>query len=143
MTYEQPNNKYTKLIVKISIAKDFISTWHYPFYFPKNFYSYLNQDDLRVKLEILKTIASQHSIQKEFNISNFLKSLPTMSNQRIKAIKNNIIYLFKSLQKEYFIEAELKLYQNDNMTIKVNQLTLSQVNRTKTIIFYETTKFFK
>ena len=140
VVYEHPNNKYTKLIVKISIAKDFLSTWNYPFYFPRNFYSYVNQDDLRVKLEILKAVASQASIRKEFYISNFLESLPSMSNQRITAIKENIIFLFQTLQKESFIEAELSV---DQKTIKVNQLNIAQINKSRTIVFYETSKFFK
>ena len=100
----------------------------------------MNQDDLRVKLEILKAVASQASIRKEFYLSHFLESLPPMSNQRIKAIKENIIYLFQTLQKESFIEAELSL---DQKTIKVNQLNIAQINKSRTIIFYETGKFFK
>jgi hypothetical protein len=140
--YEQPDNKYTKLIVKISIAKDFLSSWNYSFYFPKDFYSYNNQDDLRVKLAILKTIASQPTIRKEFDLSNFLKNLPAISNQRITAIKYNIIKLFECLQKESFIEAHLHLHQKDGL-VKANQLQIKQINKIETIVFYETTKFFK
>ena len=141
--YQQPGNKHTKLIVKISIAKDFLSSWNYPFYFPKDFYSYVSQDDLRVKLEILKTIASQPTIRKEFYLHNFFNNLPTMSNKRTSAIKSNIKNLFESLQKEFFIEADLKLHQKDGMVLTTNELTLTQINKTETIVFYETTKFFK
>ena len=66
-----------------------------------------------------------------------------MSNKRTSAIKSNIKNLFESLQKEFFIEADLKLHQKDGMVLTTNELTLTQINKTETIVFYETTKFFK
>jgi hypothetical protein len=115
--HQQTGNVHTKLIVKISVAKDFFSSWKYPFYFPKHFYRYIDNDDMRVKLEILQSVASQVTIQKEFHLANLLSTLTSISNQRKTAIKKNIIQLFQSLQQTSLIETQLKLYQEDKSFI--------------------------
>ena len=142
VVHEQPGNKYTKLIVELSIANKFFSSWNYPFYFPRHFYSYTDCDDMRTKLEILKSVASQVTIRKEFDVANFLLTLTSISNQRKTAIKENIIQLFQSLQQTSLIEAELSLYQKDKSSRVTEKLTLAQINKTQTIIFYETNKYF-
>ena len=140
--HQQPGNKHTKLIVTISVATDFFSSGKYPFYFPKHFYRYTNNDDMRVKLEILKSVSSQATIRKEFDIANFLLTLTSISNQRKSAMKKNIIRLFQSLQQTSFIETELTLYQKDKFLRVTKKLTLAQINKTQTIVFYETNKYF-
>ena len=142
ITHQQPGNVHTKLIIKISVAKDFFSSWKYPFYFPKHFYRYTNNDDMRVKLEILKSVTSQPTIRKEFDVANLLLTLTSISNQRKSNIKKNIIQLFQSLQQTSFIETELRLYQENKSCIVTERLTLPQINKTQTIVFYETNKSF-
>lgn len=143
--HQQPNNFRTKLIVKISVAEEVFSSWKYPFYFPKDFYRYSNIDDGRVKLEILKSIASQVSIKKLFYIAHFLSTLTAISNQRKTFIKKNIIKQFQSLEKESFIDSQLTLHREDKTfkTITTQELTLLEINQTQIIVFYETNKYFK
>jgi hypothetical protein len=128
VTHQQPGNVHTKLIIKISVAKDF--------------YRYTNNDDMRVKLEILKSVTSQATIRKEFDVANLLLTLTSISNQRKSNIKKNIIQLFQSLQQTSFIETELRLYQENKSCIVTEKLTLPQINKTQTIVFYETNKSF-
>lgn len=97
---------------------------------------------MRVKLEILKSVANQGTIRKEFHLANFLLTLTSISNQRKTAIKKNIIQLFQSLQQTSLIETELSLYQKDKSSIVTEKLTLAQINKTQTIVFYETNKYF-
>jgi hypothetical protein len=142
---EQPRNKRTKLIVKVSVLKDFFSTWKYAFYFPKTFYLYDDADDRRVKLQFIGSLAGEVTIRKEFCLSYFLSTLNSISNQRKTAIKKNIIKQFQILEKEALIKPEITLYQKDDnrQTVTIQELSLSQINKTKIIGFYETNKSFR
>jgi hypothetical protein len=142
---EQPRNKRTKLIVKVSVLKDFFSTWKYAFYFPKTFYLYDDADDRRVKLQFIGSLAGEVTIRKEFCLSYFLSTLNSISNQRKTAIKKNIIKQFQILEKEALIKPEITLYQKDDnrQTVTIQELSLSQINKTKIIGFYETNKYFR
>ena len=142
---EQSRNKRTKLIVKVSVLKDFFSTWKYAFYFPKNFYLYDDADDRRVKLQFIRSVAGEVTMRKEFCLSYFLSTLNSISNQRKTAIKKNIIKQFQILEKEAFIKSEITLYQKDDnlQTVTIQELSLRQINKTKTIGFYETNKYFR
>ena len=91
---EQPGNKHTKLIVKISALKNFFSTWQYAFYFPKTFYLYDDADDRRVKLQFIISVAGEVTIRKQFCLSYLLSTLNSISNQRKTAMKKNIIKQF-------------------------------------------------
>jgi hypothetical protein len=97
---------------------------------------------MRVKLEILKSVTSQPTIRKEFDVANLLLTLTSISNQRKSNIKKNIIQLFQSLQQTSLIETELRLYQETKSCIVTEKLTLPQINKTQTIVFYETNKSF-
>lgn len=142
---EQPRNKRTKLIVKISVLKDFFSTWEYAFYFPKTFYLYDDADDRRVKLQFIGSVAGEVTIRKQFRLSYFLSTLNSISNQRKTAIKKNIIKQFQILEKEALIKSEITLYQKDDnrQTVTIQELSLAQINKTKIIGFYETNKYFR
>ena len=142
---EQPRNKRTKLIVKVSMLKDFFSTWKYAFYFPKTFYLYDDADDRRVKLEFIGSVAGEVTIRKQFRLSYFLSTLNSISNQRKTAIKKNIIKQFQILEKEALIKPEITLYQKDDnrQTVTIQELSLAQINKTKIIGFYETNKYFR
>lgn len=140
--HKTPGNVHTRLIVKMSVSKNFFSSIQYPFYFPSHFYHYKNKDDMRVKLEILKSVASQVTIRKEFDVANLLLTLNSLSNQRISDVKKNIVQLFQSLQQTSLIETELTLYQENKSPIVTHKLTLAQIKKTKTIVFYETDKNF-
>jgi len=142
---EQPRNKRTKLIVKVSVLKDFFSTWKYAFYFPKTFYLYDDADDRRVKLQFIVSVAGQVTIRKQFCLSYFLSTLNSISNQRKTAIKKNIIKQFQILEKEALIKSEITLYQKDDnrQTVTIQELSLPQINKTKIIGFYETNKYFR
>ena len=141
---EQPGNKNTKLIVKISVLNEFFSNWKYAFYFPKTFYLHDNSDDRRVKLQFIVSIAGEATIRKQFPLSYFLSTLNSISNQRKKTIKKNIIKQFQMLQKEAIIQSDITLYQKDNnkQTITIQELSIPQINKTKKIGFYETNKYF-
>ena len=97
---------------------------------------------MRVKLEILKSVASQTTIRKEFHLANLLLTLTSISNQRKTNIKKNIINLFQILQQTSLIETELRLYQENQSWIVMEKLTLQQINKTQIIVFYETNKSF-
>lgn len=142
---EQPRNKRTKLIVKVSVLKDFFSTWKYAFYFPKTFYLYDDADDRRVKLQFIGSVAGEVTIRKQFRLSYFLSTLNSISNQRKTAIKKNIIKQFQILEKEALIKSEITLYQKDDnrQTVTIQELSLAQINKTKIIGFYETNKYFR
>ena len=143
--HEQPGNKRTKLIVKISVLKDFFSTWQYAFYFPKNFYLYEDADDRRVKLQFIKSVAGEVTIRKQFCLSYFLSTLNSISNQRKTDIKKNIIKHFQILEKEGLIKSEITLHKKDDnrQTVTTQELSLPQINKTKIIQFYETNKYFR
>jgi len=142
---EQPRNERTKLIVKVSVLKDFFSTWKYAFYFLKTFYLYDDADDRRVKLQFIGSVAGEVTIRKEFCLSYFLSTLNSINNQRKTAIKKNIIKQFQILEKEALIKPEITLYQKDDnrQTVTIQELSLPQINKTKIIGFYETNKYFR
>lgn len=142
---QQPRNKRTKLVVKVSVLNDFFSDWKYAYYFPKNFYLYDDVDDMRVKLQFILSVAREVTIRKEFSLSYFLSTLNSISNQRKTAIKKNIIKQFQILEKEAFIESEITLYQKDDnwQTVTIQELSLAQINKTQRIGFYETNQYFK
>lgn len=116
--HQQPGNKHTKSIVAISVAKDLFSSWKHPFCFPKHFCCCADRDDLRVKLAILKSAASEVSIQKQLDVANFLSTLSSMSDQRKSAIKKNIVQLFQSSQQTSLIEKRLALHKKTNLPLK-------------------------
>lgn len=142
---QEPGNKRTKLIVKVSVLNDYFTKWEYAFYFPKSFYISHDVDDTRVKLQFILSVAGELTIRKEFPMSDFITTLYSISNQRKTAIKKNIIKQFRILDKEGFIESEITLYQKDrhSQTLTIQELTLSHINQTKIIGFYETDKSFK
>ena len=57
----------------------------------------------------------------------------------------NRIFCFQILEKEAFIKSEITLYQKDDnrQTVTIQELSLQQINKTKTIGFYETNKYFR
>ena len=75
----------------------------------------------------------------------FLSTLNSRSNKRTKDIKKNIIKQFQILEKEALIKPEITLYQKDDnrQTVTIQELSLTQINKTKIIGFYETNKYFR
>lgn len=100
---------------------------------------------MRVKLQFIFSVAGQVTIRKEFPLTYFLSTLNSMSNKRIKDIKKNIIKQFQILEKETLIKSEITLYQKDDnhQTVTIQELSISQINKTKIISFYETNKYFR
>ena len=128
----------------MSVLNHLFSAWKYAFYFPKTFYLYADADDRRVKLQFILSIAGEVTIRKEFPLTDFLSTLNSISNQRKTAVKKNIIKHFQILEKEAFIKSEITLYQKDenSQTLTIQELSLSQINQTERIGFYETNKYF-
>ncbi len=74
----------------------------------------------------------------------FLSTLNSRNNKRTKDIKKNIIKQFQILEKEALIKSEITLYQKDDnrQTVTIQELSLTQIDKTKIIGFYETNKYF-
>ena len=90
------------------------------------------------------SVAGEVTIRKQFPLASILSSLNSRSNQRKTAIKKNIIKKFKILEKESLIKSEIILYQKDDnhQTIRIQELSLIHINKTKIIQFYKTDKYF-
>ena len=142
VTREQPGNERTKLIVKVSILNNLFLK--YPFSFPKTFLMCNNADDVRVKLQFIVSVAREVTIRKQFCLSDFLSTISSISNQRKAAIKKNIIKQFQILEKEGFVQSKITLHQKDDkcQSVTIQELTLSQISKTKVIDFWETDKYF-
>lgn len=128
---QNQTSKHTKLIVHITVSKSFYNL-QYPFHFPKSFWTYENQYDFRLKFAILESISHQISTRKVLNLEDLFNKL---NNKNKTYIKTNLIQQLQHLKDGGFIQN--KIYLNDKQTIQVNKLTISLINSTKQIIFYE------
>jgi hypothetical protein len=120
--------------VELAIANK-VYLYRYPFYFPKQFLTYDDTYDLRVKIFFL-LFFSTIELEKEFPIKEFLDQFD-ISNSRIIRLIKSIVPTFQDAQDLKSIEGRFTLLTKTNLTKKVDKLTSNSVGRGKSIFYTE------
>ena len=109
--------------------------YQYPFSFPKNFLICNQKYQLRVQLFFLQSF-SISSLKKEFQIEKFFQTF-SVSNSKIKDLRNYMIQLFASLESSKRIEPGFEVLLKTNQRKKVGKLTLKLISGAKLIFCTE------
>ena len=109
--------------------------YQYPFSFPKNFLICNQKYQLRVQLFFLQSF-SISSLKKEFQIEKFFQTF-SVSNSKIKDLRNYMIQLFASLESSKRIEPGFEVLLKTNQRKKVGKLTLKLISGAKLIFCIE------
>jgi hypothetical protein len=120
--------------VELAIA-DKVYFYRYPFYFPKEFLTYDDTYDLRVKIFFLLSF-SKIELEKEFPIEEFLDQFD-ISNSRMTRLRKSIVTIFQNAQDWKLIEGRFTLLTKTNQTKKVEKLTSNLLGRGKSIFYTE------
>ena len=120
--------------VELAIA-DKVYFYRYFFYFPKEFLTYDDTYDLRVKIFFLLSF-STIELEKEFPIEEFLDQFD-ISNSRMIRLRKSIVTIFQDAQDWKLIEGRFTLLTKTNQTKKVEKLTSNLLGRGKSIFYTE------
>ena len=126
--------------VEMTIAKE-IYEYTYPYYLPESllflptYNNYYRNYTVKIKLLFVESYSSS-AVEKQMPIKAFLSQF-NRSNQKMSAIRKEILTTFKDLQKKDSIDSRFKLISETGNIDKVSELSISSLINYDIICFYE------
>ena len=127
-------------VIEVLGAEELFS-FPYPFQLPKSFLISTSKNDLRLKIQVMKSLAVSKQ-EKILNLQEFFNRINVSNNQLIN-IKQNIIQLFNELVENKIIQNELQIvFKNGKQTHRlVKNLMTSDI--TRRVKYIKLTEIFK
>jgi hypothetical protein len=136
--YTSVTKKSNRWSIRTYVMED-LYRYQYPFSFSNYFLSSANKANPALKTAIIRCI-SVRSIKKEFPFFDFIEQMkPSNSNQNLRKIKQEWIFLIKIIIKDNLIETKIQIvYKNEKIEdLDLAELDLKRLKKAKLIIFYE------
>lgn len=133
-------NREKKLwVVKISIIKH-LYFYNYPFLLPKEFFSSSSSYELKVRLELIKSI-SVVSPKKKFCVYAFFNKF-SISNKNKTKLKKLIVDSFDLLVNKKIIDSFFILILKNEKKLETKKITTSLLTKSFHLYFYESPSNF-
>lgn len=139
------NVEFTKIrrgpfIGEMIIAEE-IYQYKYPYHLPESilflstYRDYYRNYMVKIKLLFIESYSSS-AVEKQMHIKAFLNQF-NRSNQKLAQIKQEILNIFKDLQKKDLIDSKFKLVSEVGQENKLTKLSTSSFSKCDSIYFYE------
>lgn len=114
--------------IEIMVAEE-LFWFPYPFQLPELFLHFVNKNDLRLKIQFIKTL-TVHNSKKKLDLHEFFDLINVRNNQLVK-IKKNILRLLNTLVENKIIRDDIEIVfkSGKKKDLLIQNLTISDITR--------------
>jgi hypothetical protein len=136
MPYLAAKKEGRSWVINMCISEE-LYFFKFPFAFPKDFLTYKNNYDCKLKLELI-LVLSTIDCKKTFYVRKFFEEL-NLSNKMITQIKRDIIYLLVELTMDELIEADFVVFlkKGNIKMVNINDFSTCLLSKAIYISFFE------